>query len=167
MTEPIINKLEISVMNEVEKKYKQFCDKNKLTVVFLHQSPNSFSKVLNENGAKRPDFQHFTEVGDFFVDVKSSRLDLFPKFTLGLGDFLKLNQTQKILKRPILLAYPIDPWKGEDWGYISLSRVREIKRQQEHFIEKGHHWIGIKYDNLKKYNEIIQLLVQKGDIYEN
>jgi peroxiredoxin len=167
MNKSIVNKFEISVMTETEKKYKQFCDNNNLTVVFLHQSPNSFSKVFSKNGAKRPDFQHFTEIGTFFVDVKSSKLNFYPKFTLSLEDFSKLEQTQKLLKYPILLAFPIDPWKGQDWGYISLSRVKEIKEYQQYFIEKGYEFIGISYSSLKKYKEIIQLLIEKGDINEN
>ncbi|MHA1987319.1 MAG: hypothetical protein ACW98D_11810 [Promethearchaeota archaeon] len=167
MNKPIISKLEISVMTETEKKYKQFCDNNNLIILFLHQSPNSFSKVFSENSAKRPDFQHFTEVGTFFVDVKSSKLNSYPKFTLSLEDFLKLEQTQMLLKQPILLAFPIDPWKGQDWGYISLSRVKEIKGNQQHFIEMGFEFIGIEYSSLKKYKEIIQLLIEKGDINEN
>lgn len=146
-------------MSEEEKKYKNFCDKIQATVFYVHQSPNSFSKEIKKKGGKHPDFYHITNMGDFYVDVKSSKLIRYSKFTLSLEDYSKLQISQEILKRPILIAYPIDPWAGEDWGFITLSCVKRLKEEQSDLIERGYKWIGINYSNLKKYEEILQLLI--------
>ena len=151
--------LDNSLLNDSEKKYKLFCDKLHTTVIFLHQSPSSFSGEIKKYGGKRPDFFHITPMGEFYVDVKSSKLSKFPKFTLSLEDYNKLRVSQRILKKPILVAYPIDPWGGEDWGFISLSHLEKLKEQQITLIEKGYRWIGIHYSDLKKYVEIVQLLM--------
>ncbi len=164
-------KANLSLMTEGEKKYKLFCDNKEITVFYLHQSPSSFSKEIKKMGGKRPDFHSITIMGDFYdfhsitimgdfyVDVKSSKLNRYPKFTLGLEDFKKLSVSQKILKRPILIAFPIDPWQGEDWGFISLSHLKHLKEKQKDLIEKGYRWIGVNYSNLKKFEEILNLLI--------
>jgi len=151
--------INVSIMNEGEKKYKRFCDNIQATVFYLHQSPDSFSEVIKKKGGKRPDFYHITPVGDFYVDVKSSKLNLYPKYTFSLDDYNKLKISQKILKKPILIAYPIDPWSGEDWGFISLTHMLCLKKEQKDLIQRGYRFIGINYSNLKKYEEILQLLI--------
>ena len=152
-------KTNISLMTEGEKKYKVFCDNKEITVFYLHQSPSSLSKEIKKMGGKQPDFHSITIMGDFYVDVKSSKLNQYPKFTLGLEDYKKLLISQKILKRPILIAFPIDPWQGEDWGFISLSQLKHLKEKQKDLIGKGYRWIGVDYSNLRKFEEILNLLI--------
>ena len=143
-------------INETEKKFKQFVEEMGTTAIFLHQSPSSFPKEFHDHEAKRPDFLIKTTFGDFYVDIKTSRLDKYPKFTIDIKNYQKLKSTQKLLKKKVFLAYPIDPWGfGEDWGFISISRVKKLKEKQQKWIEKGSNFIGIEYKLLKRFNELI------------
>ena len=146
-------------MNPLEIRYKKFCDFNNVSTFFFHQSPQSYTELLRKKNAKRPDFYHATMFGDFFVDVKTSKTDKCHKFILNLEDFYKLSNTERLLKKVVLIAFPIDPWMaGDDWGYIPLSKIDGIRKSQEDLINKGFEWIGIKYSELKRINHIYDFL---------
>lgn len=150
---------EISFMNETEIKYKQFCDKELIPTIYIHQSPSSFSKVIRDKGGKRPDFIHHTTMGTFYVDVKNNRMKSKNKYKIDLTDFNKLLISEEILDNPILLAYPIDPWNGEDWGFISLSKLKQLKKEQQDLIDIGYEFIAFPYQELKRFKELTQLFL--------
>jgi len=149
------DKLRNYKLNDSEEKFLKYCDKKRLTVMFFHQSPLSYSKRLKSLGGKRPDFYLKTSLGECLIDVKTSKLDRLPKFTIGLEDLDKLQKTQNILKRTIFLAYPTDPWGGEDWGFISIEDVLKLKESQQNWINNRYPFVGIEYRELKDLRDLI------------
>ena len=151
-----IDNKDLNGINGTEKKFKRFIDKKGLTAVFLHQSINSFPKNFQSQGAKRPDFCVYSQFGIFYVDIKTSKLDKYTRFTVSVDDHIKLTNAAKILKKSIFLAFTIDPWsKGLDWGFISIDEVNELKEEQAKWINNGHKFIGIEFEELKHFNELI------------
>ena len=148
--------LDSNLISPCEKNFKKFLEEKEIMAVFLHQSPSSFPKNMQLNGAKRPDFCIHTPFGEFYVDIKTSRLKRYPKFTISLLDLSKLDKTMHILEKSIYVAYPIDPWGiGLDWGFISIKKLNILKKDQDDWIKSGHDFIGIDYIVLKRYNELI------------
>jgi len=112
------------------------------------------------------DFKIITSIGEFYVDVKTSKLNKHTKYTIDLNDFSKLEISQKILKKSISLAYPIDPWyDGKDWGFISLRCIKELKEEQKDLIDKGYHFVGIETSIKKSFQISIKIPYHLNDYY--
>ncbi len=143
-------------INETEKNFIGYFEKTSISVLYIHQSPNSFPKILKQLDCRRPDFLLKCDVGEILVDIKTSKLKYYTKYTLSVEDFNKLRNTEKLLKKHVYIAFPIDCWgKGLDWGFISIKRIKKLKEKQQKFIEDGQKFIGIEYSELKRYFELL------------
>ncbi len=143
-------------INETEKNFIKIFKNTSITAIFIHQSPNSFPKNFKKLNCKRPDFLLKCDVGEIYVDIKTTKLAKYTKYTISIEDFEKLKNTEKILKKHVYIAFPLDCWgKGLDWGFISLKRLEALREKQLNWIEKGHNFIGIEYNELKRYFELL------------
>ncbi len=143
-------------INSSEKSLKNFCDRIRITLIYLYQSPSSFSGIMRQKGGKRPDFKIITPFEEIYVDMKTRKSSKIMKYTIDIENLTKLEISERLLQKSIYLAYSIDIWYiGKDWGFISIRKVCELRERQQHIIDKGYKFVGIDYEELKRYNELL------------
>ncbi|MCL4379054.1 MAG: hypothetical protein M1160_03440 [Candidatus Marsarchaeota archaeon] len=116
---------------EVEKRFKEWLDRYELIYTRIDQTPETFSKSLRVDRAKRPDFDITIGKGrGILVDTKHlpPHANEQRGITINRGEVYRLSAAENKFGKPVFLVFSSEVDNFSEWFGVQVDYIRELGR---------------------------------------